>query len=230
MYGDPAASALQASVALTGVAISWLMFCGAPGSCAATGLAVEARSPANKVAQRKTGDTAKRRFTLTSLPERTFRLSITEDAGITVYVAGASSFVWICSTFLHGSTQIVRPAGWFRKTTLTADILAQLLAPACGRLDGRSGIYNLTSTGEASWYGFAKALLTQSAATFGFTVPDLVPINTSDYPRPAKRPANSRLLCQRLAETFGINLPPWEVALSLVLETLAEGASRDKPR
>jgi hypothetical protein len=221
---------LQASVALTGVAISWLVFCGAPGSCAATGLAVEARSPANKVAQRKTGDTAKRRFTLTSLPERTFRLSITEDAGITVYVAGASSFVWICSTFLHGSTQIVRPAGWFRKTTLTADILAQLLAPAGGRLDGRSGIYNLTSAGETSWFGFARALLTQSTATFGFTVPNLVPIGTSDYPRPATRPANSRLLCQRLAETFGINLPPWEVALSLVLETLAEGASRDKPR
>jgi dTDP-4-dehydrorhamnose reductase len=112
----------------------------------------------------------------------------------------------------------------------TADILAQLLAPAGSGLDGRSGIYNLTSTGETSWCGFARALLTQSAGTFGFTVPNLVPIKTSDYPRPAKRPANSRLNCQRLAETFGIMLPPWEAALSLVLETLAEGASGDKPR
>ena len=112
----------------------------------------------------------------------------------------------------------------------TAGILAQLLAPAGGGLDGRSGIYNLTSTGETSWCGFAKALLTQSAATFGFSVPSLVPIRTSDYPRPARRPANSRLSCQRLAETFGINMPSWEDALSLVLETLAEGASPDKPR
>jgi dTDP-4-dehydrorhamnose reductase len=112
----------------------------------------------------------------------------------------------------------------------TADILAQLLAPACGGLDGRSGIYNLTSAGETSWYGFAKALLSQSAAPFGFPVPDLVPIKTSDYPRPATRPFNSRLSCQRLAHTFGINMPSWEDALSLVLETLAEGASPVKPR
>ena len=112
----------------------------------------------------------------------------------------------------------------------TADILAQLLAPAGGGLDGRSGIYNLTSTGETSWFGFAKALLTQSAAPFGFPVPDLVPIKTSDYPRPATRPFNSRLSCQRLAHTFGINMPSWEDALSLVLETLTEGVSPVKPR
>jgi len=105
-----------------------------------------------------------------------------------------------------------------------------LLAPAGGGLDGRSGIYNLTSAGETSWFGFAKALLTQSAAAFGFAVPSLVPIRTSDYPRPAGRPANSRLSCQRLAQTFGITMPPWEDALSLVLETLAEGALPDKPQ
>jgi len=112
----------------------------------------------------------------------------------------------------------------------TADILSQLLTPAGGGLDGRSGIYNLTTTGETSWYGFAKELLTQSAAAFGIPVPNLIPISTSDYPRPAQRPANSRLSCQRLTETFGINMPSWEEALTLVLETLAEGASPDKPR
>jgi len=112
----------------------------------------------------------------------------------------------------------------------TSDILAQLLAPDIDGLDGRSGIYNLTNTGETSWCGFAKALLTQSAVTFGFTVPNLIPINTSEYPLPAKRPASSRLSCQRLAETFAIHMPPWEDALSLVLDTLAEGVSREKPR
>jgi dTDP-4-dehydrorhamnose reductase len=112
----------------------------------------------------------------------------------------------------------------------TAGILAQLLAPAGSRLDGRSGIYNLTSMGETSWYGFAKALLSQSAATYGFSVPKLIPINTSEYPRPATRPFNSRLSCQRLAQTFGISMPSWEETLSLVLETLTEEVSRDKPR
>jgi dTDP-4-dehydrorhamnose reductase len=107
----------------------------------------------------------------------------------------------------------------------TANLLAQLLAPAGRGLDGRSGIYNLTSTGETTWFGFAKALLTKSSGTFGFTVPNLIPIKTSEFPRPAKRPANSRLSCDRLKQTFGVTLPPWEEALSLVLETLAEGSS-----
>jgi dTDP-4-dehydrorhamnose reductase len=107
----------------------------------------------------------------------------------------------------------------------TANILAQLLAPSGGGLDGRSGTYNLTSTGETTWFGFAKVLLTKSSGTFGFTVPSLIPIKTRDFPRPAKRPANSRLSCQRLEQTFGIRMPYWEHALSLVLDTLTEGSS-----
>jgi dTDP-4-dehydrorhamnose reductase len=112
----------------------------------------------------------------------------------------------------------------------TASILAQLLAPAGGGIDGRSGIYNLTTTGETSWFGFAKALLIKSSRTFDFTVPDLIPIKTSDFPRPAKRPANSRLSCQRLEQTFGVTLPHWEDALSLVLDTLTEGSSSVSPK
>jgi dTDP-4-dehydrorhamnose reductase len=107
----------------------------------------------------------------------------------------------------------------------TANILAQLLAPAGGGLQGRSGIYNLTCAGATSWYGFAKALLTRSAESLGTPVPNLIPIKTSEFPRPAQRPANSRLSCQRLEETFGVRMPDWEHALSLVLETLKEGAS-----
>jgi dTDP-4-dehydrorhamnose reductase len=105
----------------------------------------------------------------------------------------------------------------------TANILAQVLAPTDRGLDGRSGIYNLTSSGETSWFGFAKALLTESSEAFHFTVPRLIPIKTSEFPRPAKRPANSRLSCQRLEQAFGVTLPTWEDSLSLVLETIIEG-------
>lgn len=107
----------------------------------------------------------------------------------------------------------------------TSDVLAQVLAPGGAGMQGRSGVYNFTSAGETSWFGFAKALLTRSAGTYGFAVPNLIPIKTSGYPRPAQRPMNSRLSCQRLEQTFGVALPPWEDALSLVLETLAEGSS-----
>jgi dTDP-4-dehydrorhamnose reductase len=102
----------------------------------------------------------------------------------------------------------------------TADILAQVLAPAGGGLQGRSGIYNLTCGGETSWFGFAKEFLSERS---GSAAPKLIPIPTREFPRPATRPANSRLSCRRVEETFGVVMPDWKVALALVLETLNEG-------
>lgn len=104
----------------------------------------------------------------------------------------------------------------------TANILAQVLAPTGAGLEGRSGVYHLTCGGETTWFGFAKALLTKSAATAtaGHAIPKLIPITTSEFPRPAQRPANSRLSCKRLEEKFGVRMPRWDDALSLVLETL----------
>jgi dTDP-4-dehydrorhamnose reductase len=112
----------------------------------------------------------------------------------------------------------------------TSDVLAQVLAPGGAGMQGRSGIYNLTSSGETSWFGFAKAILTEAASRFGSPLPNLVSILTADYPTPAKRPANSRLSCERLEQTFGVTLPHWEHALSLVLDTLTEGSSSVSPK
>jgi dTDP-4-dehydrorhamnose reductase len=102
----------------------------------------------------------------------------------------------------------------------TADILSQVITPG-GGLAGRGGVYHLTSSGATTWFGFAKAFLSKQAVC-----PKLTPIPASEYPLPAQRPVNSVLLCDRIAETFGIRLPSWELALDLVLETLAEGTAR----
>lgn len=103
----------------------------------------------------------------------------------------------------------------------TANILSQVLAPSGGGLAGRGGVYHLTTAGQTTWFGFAKEFLSKLAVC-----PKLAPIATSEYPVPAKRPANSVLSCEKLAETFGVRMPAWEEALDLVLETLAEGAAR----
>jgi dTDP-4-dehydrorhamnose reductase len=103
----------------------------------------------------------------------------------------------------------------------TANILAQVLSPAGGGLAGRSGVYHLTNAGATTWFGFAKAFLERHAAC-----PKLTSITTSEYPTPAKRPMNSVLSCEKLAERFGVRMPAWEDALEKVLETLSESASR----
>jgi dTDP-4-dehydrorhamnose reductase len=103
----------------------------------------------------------------------------------------------------------------------TAQIVAQVLAPAGGGLAGRSGVYHLTNSGATTWFGFAKAFLSKQAQC-----PKLIPIAASEYPLPARRPVNSVLSCEKLAETFGVRMPAWEQALDLVLETLAETTAR----
>jgi dTDP-4-dehydrorhamnose reductase len=104
----------------------------------------------------------------------------------------------------------------------TAQILAQVIVPGAGGLNGRSGVYHLTSAGATTWFGFAQAFLSR----LGEACPKLTPIPSSDYPVPARRPVNSVLSCAKLAETFGVHMPEWEVALDLVLETLAESAPK----
>jgi dTDP-4-dehydrorhamnose reductase len=84
-----------------------------------------------------------------------------------------------------------------------------------------SGIYHLTCAGATSWFGFAEEFLSRAAESSGTPLPTLIPISTAEFPRPARRPANSRLSCGLLRETFGVNLPTWQEALQRVLPTLS---------
>jgi dTDP-4-dehydrorhamnose reductase len=45
-------------------------------------------------------------------------------------------------------------------------------------------------------------------------------ITTSDYPTPAKRPANSRLDTSLLRETFGLHLPDWKIGVDHILDQI----------
>jgi dTDP-4-dehydrorhamnose reductase len=83
----------------------------------------------------------------------------------------------------------------------------------------RSGIYHLTSGGQASWFEFAAAIREASLALglLPETCARLEGIPSSEYPTPAKRPAYSVLSTHKLAETFGLQLPQWQEALALCL-------------
>jgi len=81
-----------------------------------------------------------------------------------------------------------------------------------------SGIYNLTSTGETSWHGFAQAIV-EIARQQGQPLKNraIHPIPTTDYPVPAKRPLYSRLSMDRLERRFGLKMPSWDSALKLCM-------------
>jgi dTDP-4-dehydrorhamnose reductase len=72
--------------------------------------------------------------------------------------------------------------------------------------------YHLTAQGETSWFGFAQAIAEQLKAQ-GLPCAELLPIPSSDYPTPARRPLNSRLDCSRLQRQWQVSQPHWQQAL-----------------
>lgn len=95
-------------------------------------------------------------------------------------------------------------------------MIAEATALALARPAPVEGLYHCASSGEASWHGFATAILELTHAQRA-REPRLIGIPGSAYPAPARRPANSRLSCIKLAQASGIALPHWRDALALCL-------------
>jgi dTDP-4-dehydrorhamnose reductase len=86
------------------------------------------------------------------------------------------------------------------------------------------GLYHMTCAGQITWFGFAQELLEWTAARVpGQRLARCVPISSSEYPLPARRPSNSVLSNRKLKEAFGLELPDWRVALQRVLEEVNLG-------
>ena len=77
---------------------------------------------------------------------------------------------------------------------------------------GAWGTYHLTAQGETSWFCFAQAIGEHLRAQ-GLPCAELLPIPSSEYPTPARRPRNSRLDCSRLAREWQVSQPHWRQAL-----------------
>jgi dTDP-4-dehydrorhamnose reductase len=84
------------------------------------------------------------------------------------------------------------------------------------------GIYHAADRGETTWYGFAREFLRFAAeARPDAKLARLVPISSSEYPTPARRPANSRLDCSRLQQVFGHTMPSWQESVASVAAEVA---------
>ena len=85
------------------------------------------------------------------------------------------------------------------------------------------GIFNLTAQGGAvSWAEFATEIYRQSHELGGPSA-RVIPIPTSEYPTPAKRPAYSCLNGEKLSRVHGTQLPLWKSGLAKVLTEIEKG-------
>ncbi len=145
-----------------------------------------------------------------------------------VYGARGSNFLLTMRRLMRDKAELrivddqVGAPTWCRDLAeATAEILGQVLSPACGL--GRAtpwGLYHMSNAGETSWYGFAEAIQSLDPAGRGHAITRLLPIPSHEYPTPARRPHNSRLDNGKLEQAFGLRLQDWRAALALCLDEL----------
>lgn len=97
------------------------------------------------------------------------------------------------------------------ETVARARELAAVLADA-------GGIYHAAGAGETTWHGFAvEAVRLQQQKEPEARFAEIEAIASAEYPTPARRPANSRMNCDKLAERFGWRMMDWRDSLGQVV-------------
>lgn len=83
------------------------------------------------------------------------------------------------------------------------------------------GVYHFSGAPYVSWHAFSEKVFETALAQEVLTQAVQVnPIATIDYPTPAKRPASSRLNCDKIHNVFGIKQSDWQTALVKIKEYL----------
>ena len=78
-------------------------------------------------------------------------------------------------------------------------------------------IYNYSNEGVLSWYDFAKEIMRMAKLDCKIN-----PIETFQYPTPAKRPHYSLLNKSKIKSTFNIEVPYWKDSLDECLKIMGE--------
>lgn len=108
---------------------------------------------------------------------------------------------------------------------LLADVTAHLIRQwQCkGRAAFPVGLYHCVAGGETNWCDYARFVIDTAIAAgkpIKLSGSEIKAIATSDYPTPARRPANSRLDTQKFRDTFGLTLPDWQVGVQQILQQI----------
>lgn len=117
--------------------------------------------------------------------------------------------------------QIGAPTG----AELIADVSAQALRQACQQ-PALSGLYHLAAGGHTSWHGYARHVIEwarERGQALKLPADRLLPVPSSAYPTPARRPLNSRLDTRRLQHAFGLQPTDWRAGVDRMLTEILPG-------
>jgi dTDP-4-dehydrorhamnose reductase len=142
-----------------------------------------------------------------------------------VYSPSGRNFVRTMLDLAHKQDTVRVVADQVGNPTAAADVADGILTVArnlvAARGDERYGIFHIAAAGTATWAEFAAAIFTASAACGGPSA-RVVPIASAEYQTPARRPANSRLDCAKIARVHGVALPSWQPSLTACVRRILE--------
>lgn len=134
---------------------------------------------------------------------------------------------WLYSEFGHNFVKTILKYGKERGSlnvvydqtgspTYARDLASAILGtiPKLNSIRGVE-IFHYANEGVASWYDFARAIIDFSGITCRIN-----PIETTDYPLPAARPAFSVFNKSKIRKAFGIEIPYWRDSLRDCLRRL----------
>ena len=150
-------------------------------------------------------------------------MEVRESGGATIVIRTS----WLYSSYGQNIVKTVlrlaseRPAMNFVYDQVGSPTYAHDLAQAIlqiisdGELSSKTGVYHYCNHGVCSWYDFARAIIDMKQLDC-----HLKPIETHEYPLPAKRPAYSVLNTGKLREAFHLEIPYWRDSLKNCLKKL----------
>jgi dTDP-4-dehydrorhamnose reductase len=138
-----------------------------------------------------------------------------------VYSEFGGNFVASMLRFMQEKEQLSIISDQIGSPTSVDTLARASIASAHNKL---AGIHHVTDEGVASWFDFAKSIqrLGVKHGLLSKAIP-IKPINTVDYPTPAKRPHYSVLSKDSFKAALpSVELPYWEDALESVLVKIKE--------
>lgn len=124
-----------------------------------------------------------------------------------VYSSFGNNFVKTILRLCREREQLSIIADQIGSPTYARD-LAEAILDIIQRPEWHAGIYHFGNEGVASWYDFAIAIRDMAGLQT-----KILPIETYQYPTPAKRPKYSVLNKRKFKETFNREIPYWRTSL-----------------
>ncbi|MEJ8843044.1 dTDP-4-dehydrorhamnose reductase [Lacibacter sp. H375] len=133
-----------------------------------------------------------------------------------VYSSFGHNFVKTMMRLMNERNELNVVADQIGSPTYAAD-LAKAILDIISSGKWVSGIYHYSNEGKISWYEFAQAIkeITSSKAI-------VHPIETAQYPTPARRPHYSLLNKEKIKSTFNVAVPEWKESLQKCIGILQD--------